>query len=130
MSKIPVGDVRPSQLLWTYGPGALVDLPNLSVLTMGLDRWDEQRCLPIEEARLLDAVKRVLGNQVERLRMPPLKPDENVDRFSDEGQNRRSGAAIPSLATLRALRHARGVRLRLVRDKGEPVSPGRNALHP
>ena len=44
MSHIPVGDVRPSQLLWTYGPGALIDLPNLSVLTMGLERWDEQRC--------------------------------------------------------------------------------------
>lgn len=86
MSNIPVGDVRPSQLLWTYGPGALVDLPNLSVLTMGLDRWDEQRCLPIEEARLLEAVKRVLGNQVERLRMPPFKPDENVDRFSAEAK--------------------------------------------
>ena len=41
MSNIPVGEVRPSQLLWTYGPGALIDLPNLSVLTMGLDRWDE-----------------------------------------------------------------------------------------
>ena len=34
-----VGQVRPSQILWTYGPGALVDLPNLSVITMGLDYW-------------------------------------------------------------------------------------------
>jgi hypothetical protein len=25
--KTPVGEVRPSQLLWTYGPGALIDLP-------------------------------------------------------------------------------------------------------
>ena len=39
MNRIAVGDVRPSQLLWTYGPGALIDLPNLSVITMGLDRW-------------------------------------------------------------------------------------------
>ena len=38
---IPVGEIRPSQLLWTYGPGALIDLPNISVLTMGLDRWDQ-----------------------------------------------------------------------------------------
>ena len=86
MSHIPVGDVRPSQLLWTYGPGALIDLPNLSVLTMGLERWDEQRCLPIDESRLLDAVKRVLGNQVTRLRMPPIKPDDKVDRFSPEAR--------------------------------------------
>ncbi len=86
MSNIPVGDVRPSQLLWTYGPGALVDLPNLSVITMGLDRWDESRCLPIDEDRLLAAVQRVLGHQVERLRMPPFKVDEDVDRFSAEAR--------------------------------------------
>ena len=86
MSYLPVGDVRPSQLLWTYGPGALIDLPNLSVITMGLERWDEQRCVPIEEARLLEAVKRVLGNQVTRLRMPPIKHDDKVDPFSPEAK--------------------------------------------
>jgi hypothetical protein len=86
MSNIPVGEVRPSQLLWTYGPGALVDLPNLSVITMGLDRWDEVRCLPVDEDRLLDAVRRVLGDQVERLRMPPFKLDENGDPFSAEAR--------------------------------------------
>ena len=49
-----VGQVRPSQLLWTYGPGALIDLPNLSVITMGLDYWKRERCTPIKEARLLN----------------------------------------------------------------------------
>lgn len=78
MSNTPVGAVRPSQVLWTYGPGALIDLPNLSVVTMGLDRWDPNRCLPIDEARLLAAVRRVLGPQVERLRMPPVFSDENT----------------------------------------------------
>jgi hypothetical protein len=81
-----VGDVRPSQLLWTYGPGALVDLPNLSVVTMGLDRWEIGRCPPIEEARLLEAVRRVLGQQVERLRMPPIIIDENASPFTPEGK--------------------------------------------
>lgn len=81
-----VGDVRPSQLLWTYGPGALVDLPNLSVVTMGLDRWEISRCPPIEEARLLEAVRRVLGQQVERLRMPPIIKDENASPFTPEGK--------------------------------------------
>jgi hypothetical protein len=37
-NKTPVGEVRPSQLLWTYGPGALIDLPSLSVVTLGIDR--------------------------------------------------------------------------------------------
>ena len=40
MSQHVVGSVRPSQLLWTYGPGSLIDLPNISVITMGLDRWN------------------------------------------------------------------------------------------
>ena len=82
----PVGDVRPSQILWTYGPGALIDLPNLSVVTMGLDRWNTDRCPPIEEARLLAAVQRVLGPQVQRLRMPPVIVDETVSPLSAEAR--------------------------------------------
>ncbi len=84
MSKTPVGEVRPSQLLWTYGPGALIDLPNLSVVTMGIDRWELNRCQPIQEARLLTNVRRVLGDQVESLRMPPLTDQDVVDPFSAE----------------------------------------------
>ena len=86
MPKHIVGSVRPSQLLWTYGPGALVDLPSLSVVTMGIDRWNEERCQPIEEARLLSAVKKVLGHQVTRLRIPPVVDDEGLDPLSAEGK--------------------------------------------
>lgn len=86
MSLTPVGQVRPSQLLWTYGPGALIDLPNLSVLTMGLDRWQEDRCPPVEEARLLSTVRKILGPQVERLRMPPFNRNEDNDPFSPESR--------------------------------------------
>ena len=43
---------RPSQLLWTYGPGALIDLPNLSVLTMGTDKWDRTACKPLHEPKV------------------------------------------------------------------------------
>jgi hypothetical protein len=84
MSKTRVGEVRPSQLLWTYGPGALIDLPNLSVVTMGIDRWELNRCQPIQEARLLSNVRRVLGNQVKSLRMPPLTDQDVIDPFSAE----------------------------------------------
>ena len=42
-----VGNVRPSQLLWTYGPGAMIDLPNFSVMTMGLVLWKQDQCRPI-----------------------------------------------------------------------------------
>ncbi|MBO6824472.1 MAG: hypothetical protein JJ883_19345 [Thalassospira sp.] len=82
--KSPVGAVRPSQILWTYGPGALIDLPSLSVITMGNDRWEKDRCIPIEEARLLAAVRNVLGPQVEGLRVPPFQQSEEVEAFSAE----------------------------------------------
>lgn len=86
MNTYPVGQVRPSQLLWTYGPGALIDLPNLSVITMGLDRWEKDRCQPVEEARLLAAVRRVLGAQVSHLRVPPFMGDERVNPLSAEAK--------------------------------------------
>ncbi|MCG7932569.1 MAG: DUF1998 domain-containing protein [Candidatus Thiodiazotropha lotti] len=82
--KTPVGEVRPSQLLWTYGPGALIDLPSLSVVTLGIDRWEKERCMPIEEARLLSAVRRVLGPQVDSLRMPPVRKEENIGQRTAE----------------------------------------------
>lgn len=86
MNHTVVGEVRPSQLLWTYGPGALIDLPNLSVITMGLDRWEADRCPPIEEARLLKAVRRALGTQVQRLRMAPAVTDESATPFTAEAK--------------------------------------------
>ena len=86
MTSYVVGQVRPSQLLWTYGPGALIDLPNISVVTMGVDRWDTDRCPPLEEARLLAAVRKILGPQVDRLRVAPFIRDDAVDPMSAEGK--------------------------------------------
>ncbi|RAQ84726.1 sulfate ABC transporter substrate-binding protein [Burkholderia pseudomallei] len=83
-NRTPVGEIRPSQLLWTYGPGALIDLPSLSVVTLGIDQWEKDRCQPIGEPRLLTAVRKVLGSQVESLRMPPFQKSELVDPWSAE----------------------------------------------
>lgn len=83
--KAPVGEVRPSQLLWTYGPGALIDLPNLSVVTMGLDQWTVADCRTIDEKRLLAAVRKMLGPQVDHLRMPPVIEDQDADPYSPAG---------------------------------------------
>lgn len=67
----PVGTLRPSQLLWSFGPGAIVDLPRLSVIVMGLDRWnDRSGADPVNEERLLWAVRRHhsgLARNVDRL---------------------------------------------------------------
>ncbi|MEX3919410.1 DrmB family protein [Paraburkholderia sp. BR10872] len=83
-NRTPVGEIRPSQLLWTYGPGALIDLPSLSVVTLGIDQWEKDRCQPIPEPRLLAAVRKVLGPQVENLRVAPFQKNELADVWSAE----------------------------------------------
>lgn len=35
----PRGEIRQSQLITTFGPGAMLDLPEHSVLVAGLDFW-------------------------------------------------------------------------------------------
>ncbi len=75
MRKSEVGELRPSQVLLTFGIGSLVDLPNLSVLVMGLEDWPISHSTEIGEERLLQSVQNVLGHQVARLLAPPKAPD-------------------------------------------------------
>lgn len=70
-----VGEMRPSQVLLTFGVGSLVDLPNLSVLVMGLDDWQTDQSVEIAEERLLQSVQAILGPQVRKLLTPPQAPD-------------------------------------------------------
>jgi hypothetical protein len=72
-----VGELRPSQLLWSFGVGAVVDLPNFSVMVLGLDDWEEGHAQPIGEERLLAAVRRTLGPTVRRLLAPPTPPESD-----------------------------------------------------
>lgn len=71
-----LGEVRPSQVIFTYGVGALIDLPHLSALVMGLDDWavDGGVARTIDEERLLRTVRWQLGPQVQRLLSPPAVP--------------------------------------------------------
>jgi hypothetical protein len=70
-----LGELRPSQLIFTFGVGSLIDLPNMSALVMGLDDWDTRYCTEIEEDRLVAAVQKKLGPQMRKLYMPPIKLD-------------------------------------------------------
>jgi hypothetical protein len=76
-NNIKVGELNPSQLLYTYGVGAIVDLPHLSAIVSGLDDWpvDPEYVREIQEERLLFALKDELGNQVQRLLSLPSVPD-------------------------------------------------------
>jgi len=77
-NNIKVGELNPSQLLYTYGIGAIVDLPHLSAIVSGLDDWpvDPQYVREIQEERLLFALRGKLGDQVQRLLSLPTVPDE------------------------------------------------------
>ena len=77
-----VGELRPSQALTTFGIGAIIDLPNLSVMVMGLEDWPLKDTVEIGEQRLLASVKEVLGPQVGALRSAPVVPDTyQVNQF-------------------------------------------------
>src|SRR5260221_1117214 len=73
--KYPVGELRPSQVLFTYGIGSIVDLPYISTMVMGLDDWENPYPAMVGEERLLQAVRAVLGPQVLRLLAPPEAPE-------------------------------------------------------
>ena len=79
--KYYVGDARPSQLLQTYGVGALIALPHISALIMGLDDWEVDNSQEITEERLLHAVQTALGSQVKRLLSPPASEEDTSNPF-------------------------------------------------
>ncbi|PUB21464.1 uncharacterized protein DUF1998 [Promicromonospora sp. AC04] len=86
-----VGSARPSNLLYNYGPGAIMDLPHFTVMPAGLDDWDRiwarRGSIPTVYApRLLDAVRRFPGQfSVRELRPFPWAPKRN--QASKEGDD-------------------------------------------
>ena len=73
-----VGEIRPSQLMFSYGVGAGVDLPQITVLIMGLDDWplSQMGAGEVSEERLRLAARQATGAPIERLLLPPPRPDE------------------------------------------------------
>jgi hypothetical protein len=80
-----IGQARPSHLVTTTGVGAVADLPAMSVIVRGLDVWGAERQEAIEEPRLLEEVRRVLGPQVRALRTAPWDPAEADDPWTRTG---------------------------------------------
>ncbi len=72
-----VGELRPTQMMFSYGVGAIVDLPYISVIVTGLEDWpaDPGMAHEVHEERLLRAVRWELGGQVQKLLSPPAMPD-------------------------------------------------------
>jgi hypothetical protein len=80
--KYRVGELRPSQALFTYGVGSIIDLPHISTMVMGLDDWPNAYGAKIGEERLLQAVQTFLGPQTKQLLSPPAMPDQGDGTFN------------------------------------------------
>jgi hypothetical protein len=66
----PHGQVRHSQVVTTFGPGSLLDLPKQSVIVGGLDHWSGVS-EEVHEPRLVEKLKRLLNMPALELFSPP-----------------------------------------------------------
>lgn len=78
-NRAKVGSGRPSSLLYTYGPGAIMDLPQFTIMPTGLDDWDRiwrrRNGIPqIRAPRLREVVARLLRSRDVQLRPHPWQP--------------------------------------------------------
>lgn len=82
MSRKSHGQIRRSQVITTWGPGALLDLPNYAVIVGGLNTWstglDE-----VDEPRLARKLGFMMGTPAPRLYAPPA--DSNDPREAKKG---------------------------------------------
>ena len=76
MSRKAHGQIRRGQVITTYGPGALIDLPRHSAIVGGLDTWPKTSDLEeVLEPRLSRKLQTMTGVAAPRLFAPP--PDVN-----------------------------------------------------
>lgn len=123
--KYRVGELRPSQILFTYGIGAIADLPNLSTMVMGLEGWDKTRAIELNEERLLAAVRHELGSQVKDLRSPPIPPntDGPFDPFDEAARIGIPVAPFPTWMVCPRCRLLAPLQSRLFELKTNPYRP-------
>src|SRR5262245_35428317 len=72
--KRPHGSIRQSQVVTTFGPGAMVDLPRHSVIVGGLEDWsfgNDRR--PVSEDRLVSKLEALLELKGLKLFAPPVE---------------------------------------------------------
>jgi Domain of unknown function (DUF1998) len=70
----PAGEIRQSQILSTFGPGSMMDLPEQSIIIGGLNHWKLNPDFPpLHEPRLVENIKRKLGLSQVKLFAPPAR---------------------------------------------------------
>ena len=73
-NKKPHGQIRQSQVVTTFGPGSMFDLPNHSVIVGGLEYWTKGD--EIHEPRLVAKLKELLQVPSLALHAPPPDNDD------------------------------------------------------
>ena len=81
---MPDNVVRQSQLITIWGPGAMIDLPEYSVIVSGLQDWAALRREKVNEPRLAAKLRRILETPVLDLFTPP-RHEENAQRTAPVG---------------------------------------------
>lgn len=74
----PAGELRRSQVITTFGPGAMVDLPDHSIIVGGLDMWTDLGREQIHERRLSERICELLELD-DRREIPLFTPPIEVD---------------------------------------------------
>ena len=78
-------ELRSSQVITTFGPGAMIDLPDVSVIVAGLDHWryDKSRLPIIQEPRLIAKLRELTGVPDLTLRQPPPEREQDIGPKSE-----------------------------------------------
>ena len=77
MSPRAHGQIRQSQVITTYGPGALIDLPDHAAIVGGLETWPNEAALTeVVDARLTSLLQTITGVPAPRMYAPPPEPSD------------------------------------------------------
>jgi hypothetical protein len=74
MSK-KVGDIRPSQFITTFGPGAIVDLPDFSVIIGGIDKWNS---FDVSKAQSIDEPRIMRKLRIKQIKSIPIRENDEM----------------------------------------------------
>ncbi|HET9677546.1 MAG TPA: DrmB family protein, partial [Solirubrobacterales bacterium] len=86
MKKRGHGQLRSSQVVTTWGPGALIDLPKDSAIVGGLDTWSKTTLLDeIPEARLARKLELLTGVVNPKLFAPPADSNDPLEETKEIG---------------------------------------------
>ncbi|WP_278266144.1 DUF1998 domain-containing protein [Nocardia sp. AG03] len=91
-NRAKVGSARPSTLLYTYGPGAVMDLPNFTIMPTGLDEWDRiwnrrDGIRTIHAPRLREAVRRLIKGAHRDIELRFFPWQASKSNFGKEGSD-------------------------------------------